>query len=240
MARQAQELIDVHAFLEGISLWCRYAMAPGNVDYPSDFVNAWLTIVIKEEEDELCITLLQFLERSLTRMSNHTSGEMRKWSPERCLQGVDYSKSCCGQCGINHESRDFMRAMVLHLLDHFERNDKFIDFMKNKEFLDVGAYQTMVTNIEKFQKQERNTQENNNGSISFKEACSHFTDIGPENIIPITFSCEECEKEHNDWVALRLCLTCGHVGMKDAAIIFLLAISNRLKTEVILVDHSSP
>jgi hypothetical protein len=47
--------------------------------------------------------------------------------------------SCCGQCGINHEARDFVRAMVLHLLDHFERNDKFIEFMKNNEFLDVGA-----------------------------------------------------------------------------------------------------
>ena len=30
-----------------------YAMAPGNVDYPSDFVNAWHTIEIKEEENEL-------------------------------------------------------------------------------------------------------------------------------------------------------------------------------------------
>ena len=35
-------------------------MAPGNVDYPPDFVNAWHTIVIKEEENELCTTLLQF------------------------------------------------------------------------------------------------------------------------------------------------------------------------------------
>ena len=56
-------------------------------------------------------------------------------------------------------TRDFMRAMVLHILDNFERNDKFIKFMKNNGFLDVDAYQTMVTNIEKFQKQERSTRE---------------------------------------------------------------------------------
>ena len=65
---------------------------------------------------------------------------------KRCVQGVDNSKSCWGQCGINHETRDFMRAMVLHLLDHFERNGEFIEFMKNNEFLDAGTYQTMVTN----------------------------------------------------------------------------------------------
>jgi len=111
-----------------------------------------------------------------------------------------------------------MRAMVLHLLDHFERNDKFIEFMKNNEFLDVDAYQTMVTNIEKFQKQERNAQENNNNvKISIKETCSHFTDISGKNIIPATSGCEECEKEHTDWVALRLCLTCGHVRCCDSS-----------------------
>jgi uncharacterized UBP type Zn finger protein len=89
--------------------------------------------------------------------------------------------------------------------------------MKNKQFLDVDAYQTMVTNIEKFQKQERNIQEHNNGRISIKEACSHFADIGEENIIPTTSGCKECEKEHTDWVALRLCLTCGHVGCCDSS-----------------------
>ena len=78
-----------------------------------------------------------------------------------------------------------MRAMLLHLLDHFERNDKFVEFMKNNEFLDVGAYQTMVTNIEKFRKQERNAQENNNVEISIKEVCSHFTDIGGKNFLVV-------------------------------------------------------
>ena len=198
----------------GIGNSNKYRVENINVMIP---VDAWHTIVIKEEENELCTTLLQFLERSLTRMRNHTSDEIRRWTPETCRQGVDNSKSCCGQCGINHEARDFMRAMLLHLLDHFERNDKFIEFMKNNEFLDVGAYQTMVTNIEKFQKQERNAQGNNNVKISIKEVCSHFTDIGGKNVIPTTSGCEECEKEHTEWVSLRLCLTCGHVGCCDSS-----------------------
>jgi hypothetical protein len=127
--------------------------------------DVWHTIVTKEEEIELCTPLLQFLERSLVRMSNHTSDEIRRWVPERCIQGRDNANSCCVQCGINHEARDFMRATLLHLLDHFERHDKFIEFMKNHEFLDIGIYETMVTNIEKFQKEEHNTQENDDSRL---------------------------------------------------------------------------
>ena len=39
-----------------------------------------------------------------------------------------------------------------------------------------------------------------------------------EGISPNTKSCEECEKEHLPVVALRMCLTCGHVGCCDSSI----------------------
>ena len=32
-----------------------------------------------------------------------------------------------------------------------------------------------------------------------------------------TKGCEECEKIGSDWVHLRLCLTCGHVGCYDSS-----------------------
>jgi uncharacterized UBP type Zn finger protein len=56
----------------------------------------------------------------------------------------------------------------------------------------------------------------NENGIRIKETCSHFT-IAGENIIPATSGCEECGKEHTDWVALRLCLSCGHVGCCDSS-----------------------
>ena len=46
--------------------------------------------------------------------------------------------------------------------------------------------------------------------------CEHYADI-PDNILPKTAGCEECEKEGTDWVALRLCLSCGHVGCCDSS-----------------------
>lgn len=42
---------------------------------------------------------------------------------------------CCAQCGLNHEARDFMRVMLLHLIDRFEENSKFVDFINDKGFL---------------------------------------------------------------------------------------------------------
>jgi len=42
--------------------------------------------------------------------------------------------------------------------------------------------------------------------------CQHFLQK-KENISPNSKNCEECEKEHMPTVALRMCLTCGHVGV---------------------------
>jgi hypothetical protein len=30
---------------------------------------------------------------------------------------------CCSQCGLNHEARDFIRAILLHLIDRFSPTD---------------------------------------------------------------------------------------------------------------------
>jgi diadenylate cyclase len=43
--------------------------------------------------------------------------------------------------------------------------------------------------------------------------CSHLDQI--QAVTPRTDGCEECLRARNDWVHLRLCLTCGHVGCCD-------------------------
>tara|TARA_B110001454_G_scaffold192426_1_gene192708 strand:+ start:160 stop:417 length:258 start_codon:yes stop_codon:yes gene_type:complete len=47
--------------------------------------------------------------------------------------------------------------------------------------------------------------------------CQHFLQK-KENIFPNTKNCEEYEKEYLPTVALRMCLTCGHVGCCDSSI----------------------
>ena len=57
--------------------------------------------------------------------------------------------------------------------------------------------------------------------MSTEKNCEHL--LLPEinqNIEPRkkADSCEECEVEGTTWVALRLCLTCGHVGCCDSSV----------------------
>ena len=50
------------------------------------------------------------------------------------------------------------------------------------------------------------------------QKCEHFKDVDEENTSPNTKGCEECEKEKSDWVALRMCLVCGHIGCCDSSV----------------------
>jgi uncharacterized UBP type Zn finger protein len=46
-------------------------------------------------------------------------------------------------------------------------------------------------------------------------SCTHLqTD---ENTAPLTKGCQECLKLGDDWVHLRRCLHCGHVGCCDSS-----------------------
>lgn len=43
--------------------------------------------------------------------------------------------------------------------------------------------------------------------------CSHLSSIRP--VTPSAEGCEECLASGEQWVHLRICLTCGHVGCCD-------------------------
>jgi len=45
------------------------------------------------------------------------------------------------------------------------------------------------------------------------DTCPHFAQI--RDVTPSGNGCEECLKTGDDWVHLRLCLTCGHVRCCD-------------------------
>jgi len=47
------------------------------------------------------------------------------------------------------------------------------------------------------------------------EICTHLDQI--QNVKPKTKGCEECLKIGAQWVHLRLCLSCGHVGCCDTS-----------------------
>jgi len=49
----------------------------------------------------------------------------------------------------------------------------------------------------------------NDGYID-PEDCEHLTNL--PDVIPSANGCEDCLKTGDQWVHLRMCLTCGHVG----------------------------
>lgn len=46
-------------------------------------------------------------------------------------------------------------------------------------------------------------------------ACTHRDQI--KNVKPNTAGCEECTRTGDQWVNLRMCLACGHVGCCDSS-----------------------
>jgi CPA2 family monovalent cation:H+ antiporter-2 len=46
-------------------------------------------------------------------------------------------------------------------------------------------------------------------------ACPHLPDVAA--VLPSAAGCEDCLRTGEDWVHLRLCLTCGHVGCCDSS-----------------------
>lgn len=49
-------------------------------------------------------------------------------------------------------------------------------------------------------------------------SCAHVAELGPEPEARTPGACEDCLKiNFRDWVHLRECLTCGHVGCCDSS-----------------------
>jgi uncharacterized UBP type Zn finger protein len=47
------------------------------------------------------------------------------------------------------------------------------------------------------------------------KTCAHLSQIRP--VTPSGKGCKECVEMGDQWVHLRLCLTCGHVGCCDSS-----------------------
>jgi hypothetical protein len=113
---------------------------PGNVIFSDGFTKAWDSIVGYEQEEILCNELLRFIQRMFDRLDESASESkngkiVKNWIPNRTIEFL------CTQCGLNHEARDFVRAVLLHLIDKLERNDKFIDYLKYNQLLTQEAYE---------------------------------------------------------------------------------------------------
>lgn len=54
-------------------------------------------------------------------------------------------------------------------------------------------------------------------SVNLSSPCAHVTKETRRQVHRPTPGCEECLKIGGEWVHLRICLTCGHVGCCDSS-----------------------
>jgi hypothetical protein len=64
----------------------------------------------------------------------------------------------CRYCGINHEARDFIRAILLHLIDQFEISQGLIEFLSSQKLITTEAYEQYQKVAERQQEEEETLQ----------------------------------------------------------------------------------
>lgn len=128
-----------------------YHLAPGYCHYTDEFQAAWnhLTPIIERELVEnlrtnisgLINNILNIVESSrIDEVSNIAPmGMLIENDPIRAKTGLEHFR--CANCGIDHESRDFIRAIVLHLLDDFEVSNDFIDLLMRRKIINERGYE---------------------------------------------------------------------------------------------------
>jgi hypothetical protein len=72
------------------------------------------------------------------RVRDHDDKMVRKWAPERDV------RYWCSQCGLNHEARDFIRAVLLRLIDQLEKNDTVLNYLKDNALLKPESFERIT------------------------------------------------------------------------------------------------
>ncbi len=111
-----------------------FQFAPGSVNYNPSFLEMYKKIVNTADQDNIFFLLVRFLENVFKQVSYNKENIVRQMAPRT---NVDF---ICPECGLNHEVRDFIRTILLHLIDQFEMSTYFIKFLKSKDFLNDVAY----------------------------------------------------------------------------------------------------
>ncbi|MPZ08169.1 MAG: hypothetical protein GEU26_17430 [Nitrososphaeraceae archaeon] len=111
-----------------------YWLAPGYVEYNEEFSKEWNDLLSNRSIEDLLHTIskqvLQFLRFILE------SNEIRKIG-----SSAGRSSMHCMNCGVDHETRNFLRAISLKILDHIEISPDYIRFLRDNNILNNLGYE---------------------------------------------------------------------------------------------------
>jgi hypothetical protein len=106
----------------------RGLFAPGYVQYEDIFLDQYDDIFLdqydKKIKDKELEVKVEDIYRGLT--------DFLREAIRRTNRRFNRDDSECENCGYNHEKRDFIRAILLHLIDGLEMNRQFIEFIHDR------------------------------------------------------------------------------------------------------------
>jgi hypothetical protein len=109
----------------------KYRLAPGNVEYTEEFKRALHRLISRQGIEPQIRSLLNLVKYIV---------ESVKESDEEQIAPKEDGSNICSTCGLNHEARDFIRATLQYLLDQFERNTDYLEFLREKNYIDNEHY----------------------------------------------------------------------------------------------------
>jgi hypothetical protein len=116
--------------------------APGYTKFNSDFLYAWDVLLEEREQNEIYLILMRLLRRVMTRITSSNDPILKQITPMiESIRGGERISMRCKYCEVNHEARDFIRAVLLRTLDQFERTPEFVDFFTEQEFISRDSYE---------------------------------------------------------------------------------------------------
>ena len=121
------------------------SLPPGHVSFSEDFAKTIPKIIEKNDQEEINNILLKTIKK-IYRVT--IDKDIKNLAPSK-YKGRDKDKEDyrCSQCGLNHEARDFIRAVLLYMIDQFEQSKNFIDFLKENELVTNDAYTNVIKKL---------------------------------------------------------------------------------------------
>lgn len=116
----------------------KYYLAPGNVEYDESFKSALNKLIAQTEVKTKFRKILEFVRYIFESVIE---------SDEQLAPKED-SNHFCSTCGLNHEARDFIRATLLYLLDRFERSSDYLEFLKERNYIDTKHYDEYCESVD--------------------------------------------------------------------------------------------
>jgi len=109
---------------------------------------------LKELYHALIREIVIFAKRSIEIAKESTNREVKSWRP--LLKTDEMEDFCCPGCGINHETRDFARAVILHTLAHAEVDNRYFEMLKENNSITPDVFDEFSKSNQEVVESKRN------------------------------------------------------------------------------------